>query len=201
MRSATWQLALATGLGIVVATVISYGTHSNAQTAPAARAQAPQPQATTPVAKAIAVVQPLGESKVSGKVVFTQTRGGVQISAEITGLSPGKHGFHVHEFGDCSMADGTCAGAHFNPTGAPHAGPDDEKRHVGDLGNIEVSQDGKAKYMRVDKLVALNGPNSIIGRSVIIHADPDDLKSQPSGNAGARVGCGVIGIADPKMEH
>ncbi len=201
MRSATWQLALATGLGIVVATVISYGTHSNAQTAPAARAQAPQPQATTPVAKAIAVVQPLGESKVSGKVVFTQTRGGVQISAEITGLSPGKHGFHVHEFGDCSMADGTCAGAHFNPTGAPHAGPDDEKRHVGDLGNIEVSQDGKAKYMRVDKLVALNGPNSIIGRSVIIHADPDDLKSQPSGNAGARVGCGVIGIADPKMQH
>jgi superoxide dismutase, Cu-Zn family len=201
MRSATWQLVLATGLGIVAATVISYGTRSNAQTAPAARAQAPQPQGTAQVTKAIAVVHPLGDSKVSGKVVFTQTRSGVEISAEITGLAPGKHGFHVHEFGDCSMADGTCAGGHFNPTGALHAGPDDEKRHVGDLGNIEVSEDGKATYKRVDKLVALNGPNSIIGRSVIIHADPDDLKSQPSGNAGARVGCGVIGIADPKMEH
>jgi Cu-Zn family superoxide dismutase len=201
MRSATWQLALATCLGIVAATVISYGTHSNAQTAPAARAQAPQPQATAQVTKAIAVVHPLGESKVSGKVVFTQTRSGVEISAEITGLEPGEHGFHVHEFGDCSMADGTCAGGHFNPTGAPHAGPDDAKRHVGDLGNIKVSEDGKATYKRVDKLVALNGPNSVIGRSVIIHAAPDDLKTQPSGNAGARVGCGVIGIADPKMEH
>jgi Cu-Zn family superoxide dismutase len=186
---------------MVAATVISYGTRSNAQTAPAARAQAAQPQASAQVTKAIAVVHPLGDSKVSGKVVFTQSRSGVEISAEITGLAPGKHGFHVHEFGDCSMADGTCAGAHFNPTGAPHAGPDDEKRHVGDLGNIEVSQDGKATYKRVDKLVALNGPNSIIGRSVIIHAAPDDLTSQPSGNAGARVGCGVIGIADPKMEH
>jgi Cu-Zn family superoxide dismutase len=201
MRSATWQLALATGLGIVAATVVSHNTQSSAQTAPAARAQAPQPQASAQVTKAIAVVHPLGESKVSGKVVFTQTRSGVEIVAEIEGLTPGKHGFHVHEFGDCSMADGTCAGAHFNPTGAPHAGPDDEKRHVGERGNIEVSQNGKATYKRVDKLVALNGPNSIIGRSVIIHADPDDLTSQPSGNAGARVGCGVIGIADPKMEH
>jgi Cu-Zn family superoxide dismutase len=201
MRSATWQLALSTGLGIVAAMAISYGTHSNAQTAPAARAQAPQTQASAQVTKAIAVVHPLGESKVSGKVVFTQTGSGVEISAEITGLAPGKHGFHVHEFGDCSMADGTCAGAHFNPTGAPHAGPDDAQRHVGDLGNIVVREDGKATYKRVDELVALNGPNSIIGRSVIIHADPDDLKSQPSGNAGARVGCGVIGIADPKMEH
>jgi superoxide dismutase, Cu-Zn family len=201
MRSAPWQLALATGLGIVVATVISYGTRSNAQPAPTGRIQAPQAPASAQVTKAIAVVHPLGESKVSGKVVFTQTRSGVEINAEIEGLAPGKHGFHVHEFGDCSMADGTCAGAHFNPTGAPHAGPDDEKRHVGDLGNIEVARQGKATYKRVDKLIALNGPNSIIGRSVIIHADPDDLKTQPSGNAGARVGCGVIGIADPKMQH
>jgi Cu-Zn family superoxide dismutase len=201
MRSATWQLALATGLGIVAATVISYGTHSSAQTAPAARAQAAQSPAKAQVAKAIAVVHPLGDSKVSGKVVFRQTRSGVEIIAEIKGLAPGKHGFHVHEFGDCSMADGTCAGAHFNPTGATHAGPDDEKRHVGDLGNIEVAEGETATYKRVDKLISLNGPNSIVGRSVIVHADPDDLKSQPSGNAGARVGCGVIGIADPKMEH
>jgi Cu-Zn family superoxide dismutase len=119
----------------------------------------------------------------------------------VTGLTPGAHGFHVHEFGDCSMADGTCAGAHFNPTGAPHGGPDDARRHAGDLGNVKADESGKAIYKRVDKMLALNGPSSIIGRSIIVHAAPDDLKTQPSGNAGARVGCGVIGIADPKMTH
>ena len=87
MRSATWQLALATGLGIVAATVISHGTRSSAQTAPAGRAQAAQPAASAQVTKAIAVVHPLGDSKVSGKVVFTQTRSGVEISAEIKGLA------------------------------------------------------------------------------------------------------------------
>ena len=96
--------------------------------------------------------------------------------AELTGLTPGEHGFHVHEFGDCSMADGTCAGGHFNPTGAPHGGPDDAKRHVGDLGNIKADASGKATYKRVDKMLALNGPNSIIGRSIIVHAAPDDLE-------------------------
>jgi len=201
MRASTWQLGLATGLGIVVATVVSYGTHSNAQTAPANRAQATRAAADGQVTKAIAVVHPLGDSKLSGTVVFTQQRGGVQVSAELSGLTPGEHGFHVHEFGDCSMASGECAGGHFNPTGAPHGGPDDERRHVGDLGNIEADQSGKATYNRVDKMISLNGPNSIIGRSVIVHAGRDDLQSQPSGDAGARVGCGVIGIADPKMEH
>ena len=201
MRSATWQLALATGLGIVVATLINYGTQSNAQQAPAVRAPATAGNSATEVTKAICVITPLGDGKVSGKVVFTQQRGGVEVNAEITGLAPGEHGFHVHEFGDCSMVDGTCAGGHFNPTGAPHGGPDDEERHAGDLGNITADRSGKATYKRVDKMLALNGPNSIIGRSIIVHADPDDLTSQPSGNAGARVGCGVIGIADPKMEH
>jgi Cu-Zn family superoxide dismutase len=143
MRSATWQLALATGLGIVVATVISYGTQSNAQ-APARRAQPAAGQAAGQVTKAICVIHALGDSEVSGKVVFTQQRGGVEVNAEISGLAPGEHGFHVHEFGDCSMADGTCAGGHFNPTGAPHAGPNDEKRHAGDLGNIEANDSGKA---------------------------------------------------------
>jgi Cu-Zn family superoxide dismutase len=199
MRSSTWQLVLATGLGMAVATVISYGTHSNAQ-APAGRAPAAGNRAAQ-VTKAICVIQPLGGSEVGGKVVFTQQRGGVEVNAELTGLKPGEHGFHVHEFGDCSMADGTCAGAHFNPTGAPHGGPDDEKRHAGDLGNITADESGKATYKRVDKMLSLNGPNSIIGRSIIVHAAPDDLKTQPSGNAGARVGCGVIGIADPKMQH
>ena len=99
------------------------------------------------------------------------------------------------------MADGKCAGGHFNPTGMPHGGPDDAKRHVGDLGNIKADDSGKATYKRVDKLISLNGSNSIIGRSVIVHAKADDFKTQqPPGNAGDRIGCGTIGIADPKMQ-
>jgi Cu-Zn family superoxide dismutase len=203
MRSSTWQLVLAAALGTVAAALISYGSLLSAQTAPAtqtaAGANAAGEQAT--VTKAICVVHPLGGSKVAGKVVFTQMRGGVEVNAEITGLTPGEHGFHVHEFGDCSMADGVCAGAHFNPTGAPHGGPDDAQRHAGDLGNVKADASGKAVYKRVDKMLSLNGSNSIVGRSIIVHAAPDDLKTQPSGNAGARIGCGVIGIADPKMMH
>jgi Cu-Zn family superoxide dismutase len=106
----------------------------------------------------------------------------------------------VHEFGDCSMADGTCAGGHFNPEGKDHGRPDAAVRHVGDFGNIKAGADGKAAYQRVDKLITFSGPHSIIGRAVIIHANPDDF-SQPTGNAGGRIGCGVIGIADPKMSH
>jgi Cu-Zn family superoxide dismutase len=198
MRSSTWQLVAAAGLGIAVASFMSNGTDTtSAQTAPAAAGGA---SASTEVTKAICMVQPLGGSKVAGKVVFTKVRDGVEVSAELTGLSPGEHGFHVHEFGDCSMADGTCAGGHFNPDGKPHGAPDAAQRHAGDFGNVKAGADGKATYKRIDKLATLNGPHSIIGRAIIVHAAPDDF-SQPTGNAGARVGCGVIGIADPKMMH
>ena len=149
--------------------------------------------------KAVCVVHPLGDAKVTGKVTFTQVDGGVEIAAELTGLAPGKHGFHVHEFGDCSMMDGTCAGGHFNPDGKPHGGPDSAERHAGDFGNIEADASGNAVYKRVDTVISLDGDHSIIGRSIIVHAAADDLKTQPTGNAGARIGCGVIGIADPKM--
>jgi superoxide dismutase, Cu-Zn family len=147
--------------------------------------------------KAVCVVHALGNSGVQGKVTFTQRADGVEVMAELTGLTPGKHGFHVHEFGDCSKMDGTSAGGHFNPEGMPHGGPDSAQRHVGDFGNVEAGASGKAVYKRVDHLIALSGPHSIIGRSIIVHAGADDLTSQPSGNAGARVGCGVIGIANP----
>ncbi len=152
---------------------------------------------------AVCAVHPLGESGVSGKVTFTQEKDGVRVHAELTGLAPGEHGFHVHEFGDCTMMDGTCAGGHFNPTGAPHGGPDASpgKRHVGDLGNVKADSSGKAVYDRVDKMITLSGPHSIIGRSIIVHAGRDDLTTQPTGDAGARIGCGVIGIGDPAMAH
>jgi len=148
---------------------------------------------------AVAMVRGLGDHKVNGKVTFKQTDDGVEVNAELDGLQPGEHGFHIHEFGDCSMEDGKCAGAHFNPTKADHGGPDSKNRHVGDLGNIKADGQGHATYNRTDKMISLNGAHSIIGRAVIVHAKEDDFKTVTS--AGDRIGCGVIGIADPKMQH
>jgi Cu-Zn family superoxide dismutase len=180
-----------------LASVLMVGTYV-AQVNAADEAAKPQPHGGL----AVCTIRPLGDgSHVQGKVTFMQTLDGVKVTAELTGLTPGEHGFHVHDFGDCSMMDGTCAGGHFNPTGAPHGGPDSAERHVGDLGNIKADSSGTATYDRVDKLITLSGPHSIIGRSIIVHADPDDLTTQPTGNAGARIGCGVIGIADPNMQH
>lgn len=149
--------------------------------------------------KAIAVLRPTEGNKVSGLVVFTEVADGVRVEADITGLTPGKHGFHVHEFGDCSAADGSAAGAsaagdHFNPAKKPHGPPDEAERHAGDMGNIEVTASGSAKLNYVDHTLSLvDGEKSIIGRSVIVHAKKDDLKSQLSGESGERVSCGVIG--------
>lgn len=147
------------------------------------------------VTKAIAVLNPTKDRTVRGIVTFELTDKGVRVVAELTGLAPGKHGFHIHEFGDCSSDDGMSAGGHFNPTAMPHSMPASEKRHVGDLGNIEADKEGKAHVDYVDTMVALTGENGILGRGVIVHEKEDDLKTQPTGNAGARLACGVIGVA------
>ena len=147
--------------------------------------------------KAIAVLGAASGSSVAGTVTFTSGSDGVKVVADITGLKPGKHGFHIHEFGDCSAKDGTSAGGHYNPTKHPHAGPDAEMRHMGDLGNIEADASGKAHLEMTDKMLKLSGENSIIGYAVIVHEKADDLKSQPTGDAGGRVACGVIGVAKP----
>ena len=149
------------------------------------------------VKKAIAVLHPASGSQVMGTVTFTKTEGGMQVVADITGLTPGQHGFHIHEFGDCSAPDATSAGGHFNPSKNPHAGHDDAKRHEGDLGNIEADSSGKAHLELTDKMMTMSGEMSIIGRGVIVHEKVDDLKTQPTGNAGGRVACGVIGVAKP----
>lgn len=103
-------------------------------------------------------------------------------------------------YGDCSAPDGTSAGGHYNPFGAEHGASTDTNRHVGDLGNIVANQDSVAHYEWTDPMLELNGAFSIIGRAVVVHADEDDLESQPTGNAGARVACGVIGIANTMNE-
>ncbi|MBM61958.1 MAG: superoxide dismutase [Acidobacteria bacterium] len=138
---------------------------------------------------AVAVLTPTEGNDLQGTVTFTQTPGGVRVQANLTGLTGTEHGFHVHQYGDCSASDGTSAGGHFNPHGADHAGPFAASRHVGDLGNSE------ATYDRVDTQLAFEGESSIIGRAVIVHGGTDDLSSQPSGAAGPRIACGVIGIA------
>ncbi len=147
------------------------------------------------VKDATAVMNPTEGSKVRGVVTFAKSGKGVKITANIEGLAPGPHGFHIHEYGDCSSPDANSAGGHFNPTDMPHAGPKVEKRHVGDLGNIEADKSGNAKIELTDNMLRIEGPQSIIGRSVVVHAQADDFKTQPTGGSGARVACGVIGIA------
>ena len=156
-----------------------------------------EPQGGAPTARAVALLRPTAGNTVKGTVTFAAVAGGVRITAQIEGLPAGAHGFHIHEFGDCSAADGSSAGGHFNPIGAPHGSPEAGARHVGDLGNVTAEARGLASYDRTDRLVRLDGPESVIGRAVIVHAAADDLSTQPTGNAGARLACAVIGVAKP----
>lgn len=138
-----------------------------------------------------AAIAPTQGNTAKGEVRFYKVDGGVRVLAKIEGLTPGKHGFHVHEKGDCSAPDASSAGGHFNPNNAPHGAPtaDRSARHAGDLGNLEAGPDGKAQYDRVDAVLDYG---QLTGLSVLVHAGEDDLTSQPAGNSGARVGCGVI---------
>ena len=152
----------------------------------------------TAIKQAVAVLHPTKGNNAEGVITVTKEGDKIRVKGEVRGLSPGKHGFHVHEFGDCSSPDASSAGGHFNPTGMPHAAPDAPKRHVGDLGNIEASADGVATIDVLDELLSFDGNTSIIGRGLIVHAKADDLKSQPAGEAGPRVACGVIGVGKSK---
>ena len=145
--------------------------------------------------KAICVLLPTQGNDVTGIITFTKTDHGILVVADVKGLTKGKHGFHIHEYGDCSSVDGSSAGGHFNPEGKSHAGPSDMTRHMGDMGNLEANDDGLAHLEYADSMISLEGDYSIIGRSIIVHKSEDDLKTQPTGNAGSRAACGVIGIA------
>lgn len=148
--------------------------------------------------EAVAVLYPTEGNEAHGMVHFIEVDSRVRVVADLEGLAPGAHGFHVHQYGDCSAPDGTSAGGHFNPDGTPHGAPDASERHVGDLGNVSADDTGKAHLEWTDSFLSFSGPHSILGRGVIVHAEADDFTSQPTGNAGARVACGVIGIAQPQ---
>lgn len=147
------------------------------------------------IEKAVAVIHPTKGHSATGEVTFTVEKGGIRVVADIEGLKPGKHGFHIHEYGDCSAPDAASAGGHFNPTNKKHGCPDSPEHHVGDLGNIVADNRGKGHLDILNKEIKFEGKNNIIGRAIIVHADPDDCTSQPAGNAGSRIGCGVIGIS------
>jgi superoxide dismutase, Cu-Zn family len=154
--------------------------------------KAPQ---TAEVTKAIAVVSSDNNRGIHGTVTFEKTEKGVKVVADIVGLAPGKHGFHIHEYGDCSTPDYMSAGSHFMAAGEMHGSPDGPMSHMGDMGNLEADAQGHAHLEWVDPNLGFSGPNSILGRSVIVHEKEDDLKTQPTGNSGARIACGTIGIA------
>ena len=157
---------------------------------------APAAKATGgPVTRAVAVLHPARDGAVSGTLTFVRAAGAMKVSGRISGLAPGTHGFHVHEFGDCSATDFSSAGGHYNPTGHQHAGTAVARRHIGDLGNIEAGADGVAMVDYTDSRLRFEGVHGILGRGLIVHANPDDLKTQPTGNAGGRLACGVIGVA------
>jgi len=144
--------------------------------------------------RATAALQPTKGSKAFGEATFEEVDGRVRVIVFTQGLAPDReHGLHIHEAGDCSSGDGMSAGGHFNPHGKPHGPPSTAERHAGDLPALKAGKDGRAKLdVTVDTITVRPGPASIVGRGLIIHADPDDYKTQPTGNSGARIACGVI---------
>ena len=138
-----------------------------------------------------------------GIASLTDTQDGVQVRVDVMGVPPGKHGLHIHEYGDCSEG-GDAAGGHFNPAGAPHGFlPSDglTRAHPGDLGNVEVGPDGSGTLTALLPGVTLSqGPYSVAGRAIILHEQPDDF-SQPTGNAGGRFGCGTIVLVAPAAQE
>ena len=143
---------------------------------------------------ATAKLEPRSGSKIQGSVTFTQVGDVVRVTGEITGHTKGPKGFHIHETGDCGDDKGMNTGGHFNPHKSKHGGPYEPVKHAGDLGNLTFNDAGVAKINFTVGDIAVNSSdaNGIIGRAVIVHATADDLKTDPTGNAGGRVACGVI---------
>lgn len=180
-----------------IALVVSLAGCASTSTPRATREPAPVAgmATTSPVLRATVALAPASGTLVSGKLEATATNTGVHFRGDIGGLTPNStHAIHIHEKGDCSAADATSAGGHFNPAMKPHGRVDGPAHHGGDMLNIVAGSDGVAKVDVHAEGVVLGGsaPNDALGRAVIVHASPDDYVSQPSGNAGNRIACGVI---------
>ena len=143
--------------------------------------------------RASATIEARSGSTLSGTAVFTQTGAGVHIVVEVSNAPQGIHAVHLHEKGDCSAPDATSAGGHFNPTGMAHGSPDAPAHHAGDFGNMTVGEDGHGR-LELDStmLTIAPGERSVIAHAIVVHAKADDMQTQPTGNAGGRIGCGVV---------
>lgn len=151
---------------------------------------------STGAVSASAVIEPVGGSQARGDASFIETEQGLEIVVMMSGLEPGEHGIHVHENGDCSGPAAEAAGDHFNPLGSPHGAPtnDPSERHAGDLGNISADASGEAELYLVDEILTVEGEHGVAGKAIIVHSGEDDLMSQPSGESGDPVACGVIEV-------
>lgn len=179
-----------------VITVLALLALTACSSAPAPKAPPPLPPAPpSSVRQAEAALASASGSLVSGRIVALPVPQGVRLTGTVGGLRPGGNfGFHVHERGDCSAVDASSAGAHFNPTASAHGRAGAGAHHLGDMDNLVADAEGVVQLDRVLGGVSLGtgAPNDILGRALIVHADPDDYRSQPSGNAGARLACGII---------
>jgi superoxide dismutase, Cu-Zn family len=174
-----------------------YGCARNEAAPNNSEASAPQPTSAAPMKppRHHAKLAPTQGNKAAGKIEFVSRGDQLQLVGTVTGLEPSaEHGFHIHENGDCSAPDGSSAGGHFNPTSKPHGNPDTASHHAGDARNIRADAQGKAKVdvTLTDVTLTDGSQTDVLGKAIVIHAKPDDYKSQPAGNSGARIACGVI---------
>lgn len=209
MRLRHTVLGLATALALAACNKPEPDQAPEAVTEPAASTPSSEPATSVPatsapatseaaMAMAKATLKPTEGNSVAGELSFTPADDGVRVTGTLSGLSPGKHGFHIHEKGDCSAPDGTSAGGHFNPDGVDHGQISADPHHAGDSNNITADADGKAT---VDQMLSANvdigkgDKYDILGKAVIVHEKADDYKTQPTGDAGGRLACGVIEAA------
>ena len=175
------------GVGAAVALVggVYYAAGTQTQTKPAGKDQGRE---------AVANIESRSDSHVTGKATFHEANGQVTLKIKIEGAEPGTHAVHLHEKGDCTAPDGASAGGHWNPTHEGHGKWVASPFHRGDIGNIEVGADGKGTFTLTTDLWTIGGApeTDVIGKGIIIHAKADDFTTQPTGNAGGRVGCGVV---------
>jgi superoxide dismutase, Cu-Zn family len=195
----------ATNLGLAIGLTVLLAACSRERPASAVVEQAAAPAETAtpsaPAHEAVAQVAPTQGNTVTGSLALTQSAEGVRITGAIQGLKPdAEFGFHVHEKGDCSAPDGSSAGGHFNPTQAQHGNPTGAAHHAGDMVNIRSNAEGVAQVDTTAAGTTLHGdPNTdVLGKAIVVHESPDDYATQPSGNSGKRVACGVIAAPSPQ---